>query len=292
MMTRSVLLLLPLLCCACASRATTAPANTTASAGMLPLGDGHISTSPRVGYIYSCQTSFNGGGAAGSAPWIQGSEWDPESKPEVQGDVAWPNASITITLEGDRRVVSGNGLPVGATTGVFPIRPSDPAYQYDKNPNSIRAQNVLLSLPANPTPAAAPSCVPMGMIGFTLSGVAIYNGLDADGRDAAAHEVQDHCDGHPQAAGEYHYHDLSPCIDDSAGASGQHSALVGYALDGFGIYGQYGEGGRKLTDADLDACHGHTHAIQWDGKTVVMYHYHATAEYPYTVGCFEGAVQR
>ena len=43
-----------------------------------------------------------------------------------------------------------------------------------------------------------------------------------------------------------------------------------------------------LTDADLDKCHGHTHEIDWDGQKVVMYHYHATWEVPYTVGCYRG----
>jgi hypothetical protein len=44
-----------------------------------------------------------------------------------------------------------------------------------------------------------------------------------------------------------------------------------------------------LTSADLDECHGHTHAIPWNGKMVVMYHYHATWDFPYTVGCLRGA---
>ncbi|MGL1604072.1 hypothetical protein ACSTI6_23330, partial [Vibrio parahaemolyticus] len=68
-----------------------------------------------------------------------------------------------------------------------------------------------------------------------------------------------------------------------------HSALVGYAIDGFGIFGRYGPGGKLLTSADLDACHGHTHAIPWDGKMVVLYHYHATWDFPYTIGCLKGA---
>jgi len=43
-----------------------------------------------------------------------------------------------------------------------------------------------------------------------------------------------------------------------------------------------------LTNADLDECHGHTSEIVWDGVAQQMYHYNATAEYPYTVGCFKG----
>jgi hypothetical protein len=70
-----------------------------------------------------------------------------------------------------------------------------------------------------------------------------------------------------------------------------HAALVGYALDGFGIFGHYGEGGKPLSSADLDDCHGHTHMIEWNGRQVMMYHYHATWDFPYTIGCMRGAVR-
>jgi hypothetical protein len=123
-------------------------------------------------------------------------------------------------------------------------------------------------------------------VGIMLSGVVIFSAFDAEGRDAVAHEVQDTCDGHPQSTGFYHYHSLSDCIVDTA-TSG-HSSLVGYAFDGFGIYGYYGEDGAELTNEDLDECHGHTHLIEWDGQMVEMYHYHATHEFPYVVGCFHG----
>jgi hypothetical protein len=253
----------------------------------LPLGDGKVSTSARVGYVYSCQTTFGGNAAAGSSPWIKGASWDLTAKPSVQGSVTWPNARITITRQGSQRVVTANNLPLHPT-GIFPIQRTDPAFQYDGNPNSIREQNIVITLPAEPTQAASPSCVPQGMIGFTTSGAALYNALDAAGRDAAAHEVQDGCSGHPQMSGQYHYHSLSNCIADTSGAAGRHSDLIGYALDGYGIYGMHGENGEILSDADLDECHGHTHAIVWDGQTVVMYHYHMTREYPYSIGCFRG----
>ena len=100
-------------------------------------------------------------------------------------------------------------------------------------------------------------------------------------------KVQDSCGGHPQNQGLYHYQNLSNCISDAS--TGKHSELLGYALDGFGIYGKYGEGGKEMTNADLDECHGHTHTITWDGQQLSMYHYHATSEFPYTVGCFRGS---
>jgi hypothetical protein len=249
----------------------------------IEVGDGKYSTSPQVGYMFSCQTTFNGGGASGTGNWMNGDgTWNALMKAVVDGSVSWPS-SFSISIQGDQRVFNSNGLP-DHTTGNYPISPSDDAYAIDRNPNSISEQNITLTLPANPTVAAQANCVG-GEVGIMLSGVALFNAFDAQGLDAGAHEVQDNCDGHPQQSGVYHYHTLSDCVEDTATG---HSALMGYAFDGFGIYGYYGEDGKELTNADLDECHGHTHDVEWDGQVVNMYHYHATHEFPYTVGCFKG----
>jgi hypothetical protein len=254
----------------------------------LPLGDSKVARSATVGSVWACQSSFNGGGAFTDGPWIRADgTYDYAAKAIVDGDVSWPS-QFTIELHGNTRSVVGNDLP-SHTTGVYPIAQSDDAYRYDRNPNRIKEQSLRLTLPATPTVASQPSCLPGGPIGVLLSGSVLFNALDAGGRDAVAHEAQDHCQGHPQPEGMYHYHNLSSCLDDGDGG---HSPLMGYAFDGFGIYGHHGEGGATLSNADLDACHGHTHAIEWDGQTVEMYHYHATAEYPYTLGCFKGQASR
>jgi YHYH protein len=254
----------------------------------LPLGDGKVSSQPKRGYVYSCQTQFRGGGAQHAGDWIHESTWDATSKITVQGDLSWPNATFTIAVANGERHVTGNGLPISHTTGIFPVQRGDPAFQIDRNPNAISAQQIAFALPLSPALSALPSCVPMGMIGVALNGVAIFNALDAGGRDAVAHEVQDHCNGHPEMRGQYHYHGPSACIP---GASAR-SKLIGYALDGFGIYSTYDENGRELTNADLDECHGRVSRIMWDGKQVTLYHYVLTREYPYTVGCFRGNVLR
>ena len=225
-------------------------------------------------------------GPPGTGPWLDDANgtWNAQAKPHVAGSVVW-QSQLSITVAGARRIIRGNGLPSHAT-GVYPVSPGDPAFAYDRNPNSIRAQSVAYSLPLHPVVAASPACLPMGPIGIMLTGAQLYDALDALGRDAAAHEVLDACAGHPDPSGTYHYHTFSPCMSDPGTG---HSNLVGYALDGFGIYGPRGEGGRRLTSADLDECHGHTHAIWWDGKVVVMYHYHMTDDYPYSLGCFRGS---
>jgi hypothetical protein len=256
----------------------------------LPLGDGKLSDHAQVGYVYSCQQRFspNAPGAQVVGPWIHGDVWDLTEKISVQGKVNWPAAQFKIETTGDGRIVSrvitGNGLPVNTPTGTFPVGRNDPAFQIDRNPNTIQEQKVALTLPLQPAEAAEPSCVPMGMIGVALNGVAIFNAFDAGGRDAVAHEVQDLCSGHPELTGEYHYHGPSPCLPGEDG----DEVLVGYALDGFGIFSRYDAKGRELTDADLDACHGRISEVSWDGKRQTIYHYVLTREYPYTVACFRG----
>ena len=252
----------------------------------LPLGDGKVSASPKRGYVFSCQQHFNPNapGAFRAGPWIAGDHWTRDGKPQVEGNVVWPNSQISITREGDKRVVRANNLP-DHPTGQFPIQPGTKAYEYDRNPNHIGAQDVLLSLPAEPEVAAQSSCVPMGMIGFAVSGVAIYNAFDAGGRDAPAHEIQDKCNGHPEMSSQYHYHDWSPCLEKD---DKDRDAPVGWMLDGFPILGPVDATGKRYSDADLDECHGMVGPVNIDGKRVVTYHYRFTDEYPYTIGCFKG----
>lgn len=256
----------------------------------LPVGDGHISTTPQKGYVMSCQQKFDArkAGADHSGAWLGTTSWNLSSKTIVNGDVSWSSATISISLKDQSRIIMGNGLPVKLTTGLFPIQPGTEAYQYDRNPNSIQPQEVYYNLPASPIKAASPGCVPMGVIGYMTNGVALFNALDAGGRDAAAHEVQDKCDGHPEKSGAYHFHSLSRCVEAGEG----NNQLVGYALDGFGIFGNKDAKGNVLTTADLDECHGTTSPIKWDGKTVNMYHYVLTHDYPYSIGCFRGTSVR
>ncbi len=252
----------------------------------LPLGDNKVTaTTPQQGYLYVCNARGNnvGGGAFKEGSWINSANgtWDSTAKLSVQGAVEWPYAKFIISSTDTSRVLTGNGLPTNATTGTFPIRSSDPAYNYDRNPNTIKDHSISYTLPLDPTPAVKPSCVSGGPIGVMTNGVVFFSPVDAENRDAAAHEIQDNCAGHPEMNGTYHYHSLSPCVDDTV-----DSNLVGYAIDGYGLYGFKGD--KEYTNADLDVCHGLTSEVMWNGKLTRIYHYQATHEFPYTIGCFHG----
>lgn len=273
---------------ATARLATKVASSATINPAAIPLGDGKVSTTPKVGYVDSCVTHFStSGGGSFASPWINTTNktWDSLTKVEVEGRVSWPNARYSVKTSGAERVVTGNDLPVDHTTGVFPIRTTDPAYAYDHNPNSIKAQSISWSLPLNPKAAAKPKCLGLGPVGVLDDGVYLYDALDGEGRDAVAHEVLDSCDEHPQQADELHHHDVPSCILDEAKG---RSTLVGYAADGYGIYVERTASGALLTDSALDACHGRTSSVLWNGKVQDVYHYDATVEYPYVIGCYHG----
>ena len=254
----------------------------------LPVGDAYFtSAGPRVGYAYLCSTAGRGNGFGQQGPWFNpDGSWDSTKKVAVQGSVSWFSQFVATIVNGARQI-TGNGLP-SHHTGEFPVAASSEAYRYDKNPNSIQARTIAWNLPANPQIAATPSCLPAGgAIGIMLSGAALYNAADADIRDGMAWELQDACQGHPQGAGEYHYHNVSSCL--APDVPGTHSPLVGYIADGFGIYGNQGEGGVAMTNAGLDECHGHSHELSVGGQRLTQYHYHASKEFPYAVGCYKGA---
>ena len=182
--------------------------------------------------------------------------------------------NVRVVLTADYLIVHSNGIP-DHDTGPFPNA---------HNPNRIREQNYTFRIPRHPQPADQIGRLPMGPIGVAINGVPFYNPYSAEGQDAAMNEVFDECCGHPDPMGRYHYHIYPKCIHTSfVDKPGEHSPLIGYAFDGYAIYGPNGDGGKPPTD--LDACNGH-----WDAER--GYHYHVTNKFPYILGGYRGVVVR
>ena len=107
----------------------------------VPLGDGRVSTAPKVGYVDSCQTSFGGiGGAQAIGPWIDeaAKTWDRTKKISVPGAVKWPQARYTTKVAGSKRTFTFNDLPIGHTTGSFPIARERPGVRVRPQPELDR----------------------------------------------------------------------------------------------------------------------------------------------------------
>jgi hypothetical protein len=242
--------------------------------------------------LWICGLPANGAGANNATDWTNADgTWDYTRKPQVEGNVTWIS-EFNISLNGSgKRIIAGNALP-DHPTGIFPIDPASIAYQYDRNTNEILARQILFEFPVIPEIASEVSCVNFGASGISLSGSVIYHGASTLGNDAAAHEILDSHGGHSDGTNTYHYHYPTKDLQNHIAphVSG-HSAIMGYMLDGFGIYGPHGEDGEIIWSKDLDECHGHTHPVLWDGEMVNLYHYHWTYDFPYNIGCYKGTPQ-
>src|SRR3954467_969713 len=128
----------------------------------LPLGDGQTATKPARGKVVACPKTFlaANSGASKDGPWIAGDgTWNSTTKPVVAGNVAWPKATFSARVKEGKRTIASRGLPRGHRTGTFPIAASDPAHQFDANPNRIAATAVSVTLPEVPKRATKPGCL-------------------------------------------------------------------------------------------------------------------------------------
>jgi YHYH protein/Secretion system C-terminal sorting domain len=125
-------------------------------------------------------------------------------------------------------------------------------YDWPNNPWSPKAQNFVFKITLNPTEKPVNKVItPYGHIGIWTNGVSIYNPKDAKSwqdsltwfQNAFYFEHQqmetfDPCFGHPNNKFEYHLHVNPDCLYDAKDSS-KHSLLIGFAFDGFPIYGAY-----------------------------------------------------
>ncbi len=149
-----------------------------------------------------------------------------------------------------------------SATQVYVSATGVPSYNiglWTANPNQPANQNLVCKFTraAVQNTSTAIYC-PNGSIGLWSNGVAIFNPKDgqywnnstgafANGvtttgynRNALVYEGVsfDNCLGHPQQQGTYHNHVNPTCLYNSANTA-VHSPIIGYAFDGFPIYGAY-----------------------------------------------------
>jgi hypothetical protein len=152
-------------------------------------------------------------------------------------------------------------------------------YVFVKNPNTITSFNYTFKIPLNPQVAANHAATALGAIGVSLNGVPFYNQYAGPAQPLTGEfRSFDQYSGHPTANGSYHYH-VEPMYLTTVKAT--KSSLLGFLLDGFPVYGPT-ENGATVTNAMLDAYHGHT-AVTADYPNGI-YHYHITDADPFING--------
>ncbi|MFZ4574411.1 MAG: YHYH protein [Phycisphaerales bacterium] len=139
-----------------------------------------------------------------------------------------------------------------------------------------------------------------GAIAIAANGVPIFNPIKNDGRtDTFLAGELDEFGGHCGRADDYHYHIAPLTLQKVLG----RDKPLAYALDGFPIYGYFDPAAKAGGPSDekccplggsekLDELNGHYAAPSKDAPagTKGLYHYHASAAYPYINGGLRGKV--
>ena len=131
-------------------------------------------------------------------------------------------------------------------------------------------------------------------LGIAVNGVPIYD-YTAGGEmtledlhhhqekhDTVLTEQLDNCGGHAGRGDDYHYHKKPSCMIAKMLNAG-HDAIIGWAFDGFPIYGDNNPDGSEIGASSLDVCNG-------QADSVFGYRYHTSATAPYIIQCLMGRV--
>lgn len=131
-------------------------------------------------------------------------------------------------------------------------------------------------------------------LGVAVNGVPIYDytaGGEMSEADLAHHQAQhdtvqtgqlDICGGHAGRGDDYHYHATPTCMIAQMENAGD-AAIIGWAFDGFPIYGDTNPDGSEIAEGDLDVCNG-------QADDTYGYRYHTSPDAPYIVQCLMGRV--
>ncbi|MBU6163362.1 MAG: YHYH protein, partial [Myxococcales bacterium] len=250
-------------------------------------------------------------------------------------------ATATWSCSSTLRSLTANGLPDHAV-GSFPN---------PENPNTIAAQNISVSVTMTPTPTniVTPRSAPPDKPGIALNGIVFDPGTAGTCNDTGAScslggasvgswNIEalgqttfrfgtDSNQAHVQPGGVYHYHGVPEGLFTKLGGGNKVMTLIGWAADGFPIYGRYGysvptdaSSAIKVVTAsyrikstpdanrpsvsqfpmgaftqDYEYVAGSGDLDQCNGRTGVtpefpkgIYHYYATDTYPFLQRCVKG----
>lgn len=209
---------------------------------------------------------------------------------EVTKDQYKPYAVI-ITFTHKHLVMRSRNLP-NHPTATFPDR----WRMLDGNPSYIKEQantwNIPLDPKRNPEAIAmddknSNQALPMGAIGVATNGVIFFNPFDHIFETDAVWRL-DRCCGHPSPRQQYHYHKYPVCVKTPWSDEGEsHSGVIGFAFDGFPVYGPYESKGllaKDDTQNPLNDFNLHEDADRGP-------HYHVTpGQYPHIIGGYWGQI--
>jgi hypothetical protein len=206
----------------------------------------------------------------------------------VTKDEYKPDA-VVVSFTDKHLVVRSRNLP-NHPTATFPDR----WRLLDGNPSYIREQADTWYIPLNPVPNPnamamdaknSNRALPMGPIGVATNGVIFFNPFDHITTTDAVWRL-DRCCGHPSPQQQYHYHKYPVCLKTPWSDEGQsHSVVIGFAFDGYPVYGPYEAKGLLAKDDPTNPLNAfNLHEDSERGP-----HYHVTpGRYPHIIGGYWG----
>lgn len=208
----------------------------------------------------------------------------------VEQDRFVPN-NLIVSFTKSHLVLKTRNLPNHPTAN-FPKSTGS-----DANPNYIQERERTFYLPLEPkvnakhkamTTSNRNRALNMGPIGVAINGVVFFNPFDADMEDAAS--LMDTCCGHPAPDNTYHYHKYPVCVKSPWSDDGKgHSPVIGWAFDGFPIYGPYESAGEMAKDCKSNPLNEFN--VHFDKER--GWHYHVTpGKFPYIIGGYWGDVEK
>jgi hypothetical protein len=136
---------------------------------------------------------------------------------------------------------------------------------------AVQASPQDYTIPTRPQKVAETFSRPFGTMGELISGCPVYNPYEGDAKtvamnanftltDAQGEEVafMDTCNGHPSPHPMelYHYHGLPGCVTSQVDEENGPSHIIGFAFDGFPVYGDRDIDGNPVDPEGLDECNG------------------------------------
>jgi phosphatidylethanolamine-binding protein (PEBP) family uncharacterized protein len=186
----------------------------------------------------------------------------------------------TVNCDGTYAHVGAEGLPTHTMMdGITATNLQVPTAQNFFGGNAWK-------IPLNPAIAASTTTAVDGPIGVAINGVPIFNPCKQGGCQNGDTKVLgelDVCNGHAGRADDYHYHAAPVCMMAGKPASYWDTHPLGWALDGFAIFGYNDANG--ATAARDGICGGNTNPVP---NAPAGYSYHLTDASPYVLSCFRG----
>lgn len=237
---------------------------------------------------------FACGGSTGSEGVRPGPSLDAGSESGAEGSVG-PEArcdAIRRSIEeagfGAKAAVSCDGTYAMIRSDTYPDHTKMDGITGTNDQVPVPAPGYASPIPLAPVRAAAPTTIDAAL-GVAVNGVPIYDYSSQGALDPSVYDPKfdtkvagelDVCNGHAGRGDDYHYHASPVCMIEAMKNKGP-AAILGWAFDGYPIYGNTNPDGSAIAPGELDVCNAKSDA------TFGM-RYHTSEGHPYVLQCLVG----